>query len=511
MIPAYDIPPGPRLSTLLAGLTDVSPAQDRAIQGLAMDSRKVRAGDLFLACAGGRAHGLGFAVDAVRAGALAIVYEQDDRETGLIALGLGVPMLAVPGLREKIGIIADRFYGHPSRELFVAGVTGTNGKTSYSQFLAQALERRQHRCGVIGTLGYGLYGSLASGAHTTPDALTLHALLADMRAQGARSVVMEVSSHGLSQGRAAGVAFDVAAWTNLTRDHLDYHGDMKAYFEAKRRLFGMPGVRYAVVNADDPYGQLLCKSLPPAVELIRYGLGTQAVAQRDERGARYVLGTDLRLHSAGFDMRVASSWGEGTLSSSLLGRFNASNLLAVLATLLTMDMPLAEALGLLEQASTVPGRMERFGGGPDRPLVVVDYAHTPDALEQVLLALRAHCTGQLWCVFGCGGERDSGKRPMMGAAAERCADRVVITNDNPRREDPTQIIVEIQTGLQRPDRAYVQHDRAAAIRFAIENARPGDVVLLAGKGHEEYQLIGDEKFPFSDRVLAAQLVGEVPR
>ncbi len=509
MIPAYDIQPGPRLSTLLAGLADVSPAQDRAIQGLAVDSRKVRAGDLFLACAGGRTHGLGFAVDAVRAGASAIVYEHDEREAGLIALGLGVPMLAVPGLREKIGIIADRFHDHPSRELFVAGVTGTNGKTSYTQCLAQALERRQYRCGVIGTLGYGLYGSLASGTHTTPDALTLHALLANMRARGARSVVMEVSSHGLSQGRVAGVAFDVAVWTNLTRDHLDYHGDMKAYFEAKRRLFGVSGLRYAVVNADDPYGQLLCESLPPAMELIRYGLGAQ-VAQWDERGARYVFGADLRLHGTGFDMRVVSSWGEGVLSSNLLGRFNASNLLAVLATLLAMDMPFAEALGLLEQTGTVPGRMECFGGGPDRPLVVVDYAHTPDALEQVLLALRAHCAGQLWCVFGCGGERDSGKRPMMGAAAERCADRVVITNDNPRSEDPTRIIVEIQAGLQRPDSAYVQHDRTAAIRFAIENAHPGDVVLLAGKGHEEYQVIGDEKLPFSDRALAAQLVGEVP-
>lgn len=506
MIPAYDIPSGPRLSTLLAGLTDVDPTQDRAIHGLAVDSRKVRPGDLFLACAGGRTHGLDFAADAVRAGASAIAHGQDAREAGPIALGLGVPMIAVPGLREKIGIIADRFYGHPTRELFVAGVTGTNGKTSYSQFLAQALERRQQRCGVIGTLGYGLYGSLASGAHTTPDALTLHTLLADMRAQGVRNVVMEVSSHGLSQGRVAGVAFDVAVWTNLTRDHLDYHGDMKAYYEAKRRLFEMSGLRHAVVNMDDPYGRLLCESLPSGVELIRYGLG-----ERDERGARYVLGTDLRLHSTGFDMRVVSSWGEGTFGSSLLGRFNASNLLAVLATLLAMDMPLAEALRLLEQASTVPGRMERFGGGPDRPLVVVDYAHTPDALEQVLLALRAHCAGQLWCVFGCGGERDSGKRPMMGAAAERCVDRVVITNDNPRREDPARIIVEIQAGLQRPDSAYVQPDRATAIRFAIEHAHPGDVVLLAGKGHEEYQLIGDEKFPFSDRALAAQLVGEVPR
>lgn len=508
MMPARELPAGMPLSELLAGLAELDVAQVPLIQGLALDSRKVRAGDLFLACAGGRVHGLAFAAEAVRAGAVGVVYEPaGGEEFGPLVRGLDVPVLALPGLSEKIGMIADRFYGHPSRDLFIVGVTGTNGKTSCSQFLAQALERSGQRCGVIGTLGYGLYGALAGSSHTTPDAVTLHALLADLRDRGARSVAMEVSSHGLAQGRVNGVAFDVGIWTNLTRDHLDYHGDMEAYFAAKRCLFEMPGLRYAVVNADDEYGRRLCEGLPAGVEPIRYGLDDQVMRP----DGRYVRGVDLRLHGAGFDLRIDSSWGEGVLRSGLLGHYNASNLLAVLATLLLMDIPLPQATTVLERTATVPGRLERFGGGADRPLLVVDYAHTPDALEQVLRALRTHCAGRLWCVFGCGGERDRGKRPLMAAVAERHADRVMVTDDNPRREDADRIVADILAGFRDPDRACVQRDRAAAIRYAFEHARPGDVVLIAGKGHEEYQLIGDEVRPFSDRALAAQLAGEVAR
>ena len=506
MMPARELPVGVPLSELLADLAEPDVAQNPLIQGLALASRRVRAGDLFLACAGGRVHGLAFAAEAVRAGAVGVVYEPSGGELEPLVRGLGVPVLALPRLSEKIGLIADRFYGHPSRDLFIVGVTGTNGKTSCSHFLAQALERSAHRCGVIGTLGYGLYGALAGSSHTTPDAVTLHALLADLRDRGARSVAMEVSSHGLAQGRVNGVAFDVGIWTNLTRDHLDYHGDMDAYFAAKQRLFEMPGLRYAVVNADDEYGRRLCQCLPAGAEPIRYGLGDQVMRP----GGRYVRGVDLRLHSAGLDLRIDSSWGEGVLRSGLLGHYNAGNLLAVLATLLLMDMPLPQATAVLERTATVPGRLERFGGG-DRPLLVVDYAHTPDALEQVLRALRTHCAGQFWCVFGCGGERDRGKRPLMAAVAERHADRVVVTDDNPRREDADRIVADILAGFRDPDRACVQRDRAAAIRFAFEHAHPGDVVLIAGKGHEECQLIGDEVRPFSDRALAAQLAGEVVR
>jgi UDP-N-acetylmuramoyl-L-alanyl-D-glutamate--2,6-diaminopimelate ligase len=508
MMPAPHRPPILHLSGLLCDRAEVPSDQDPEVHGLATDSRALRAGEVFLACAGARAHGLSFAAEAARAGAVAIVFDgrKGDAPAGL-ARELGLPVIAAPGLSAFVGELADRYHGHPSRALRVAGVTGTNGKTSCSQFLAQALDRPASRCGVIGTLGYGLYDELAPGAYTTPEPLALHGLLAELRDRGAGSVAMEVSSHGLAQGRVAGVAFELALWTNLTRDHLDYHGDMERYFEAKRRLFTVPGLRHAVVNSDDVWGRVLLDALPSGLSPLAFGLGSEPPAG----DVPYVRGSDLRLHPGGFELQIASPWGEGRLHSRLLGRFNATNLLGVLAALLALGMPLAEALARLAETRTVPGRLECFGGGADRPRVVVDYAHTPDALEQVLSALREHCTGELWCVFGCGGERDAGKRPLMGAVAERLADRLVVTDDNPRGEDATQIVVDILAGLHDPDRAYVQRDRAEAIGFAVRGAHAGDVVLVAGKGHEDYQLIAGERRPFSDRLLARRLAGGVAR
>jgi UDP-N-acetylmuramyl-tripeptide synthetase len=488
------------LSHVLAGFAPVDPASDRVILGLALDSRCVRPGDLFFACPGRRSNGRAFIPQALQAGAVAIAWDTGQEGAAVSdRLAKEVPLIGVTDLTSKIGLIADRFYDHPSRDLFVVGITGTDGKTSCSHFLAQCLTT----CGIIGTLGHGVYPNMCVDTHTTPDAVTIHRLLAEMRNQGVRQVVMEVSSHGLEQGRVSGVSFDLALLTNLTRDHLDYHGTREAYAQAKRRLFETPGLRYAVLNRDDPFGRELLSVLAPEVKRLTFGLVSDAQAIDGERDSA-VLGSELHLYATGLSMQVHAPHGQGEIKSGLLGRFNAANLLAVLCLLLLMDVPFPEALDRLQRIRTVPGRMERFGGR-DQPLVVVDYAHTPDALEHVLRALRAHCSGQLWCMFGCGGDRDRGKRPLMGAVTERLADYVVLTNDNPRHEHPGRIIADIQAGLTYPSAVRVEPQRAHAIRYAIEHAQPGDVVLIAGKGHETYQLIGDQKQPFSDRaqVLAA--------
>lgn len=490
----------PTLGWLLEGLA--APARDWAalpVAGLALDSRRLRPGEVFLACRGSREHGLAHARQALDRGAAAIVWEPGP---GLAPpAGTGVPAVAVPRLGERVGIIADRYYGQPSRAMTVIGVTGTDGKTSVSQFLAQALDQERARCGVIGTLGYGLWGELQAGGHTTPDPVTLQGELARMREQGARWLSMEVSSHALAQGRVSGVAFDQAIFTNLSRDHLDYHGSLEAYGAAKRRLFEWPGLEYAILNLDDPYGRALSRSLqgPRVLGFGLAGPGAYAVEA--------VTASGIELRPRGLRCRVHTPWGEGELEAPLLGRFNLQNLLAVLAALLALGVELQESLLRLRGLRTVPGRMEAWGGD-GRPLAVVDYAHTPAALRQALEALRGHCTGRLWCVFGCGGERDRGKRPLMARAAEQGADAVIVTDDNPRGEDPQAIVQEILAGFVRPERVTVERDRARAIGLALEAAGPGDAVLIAGKGHETYQQLGAERLPFSDRAEVARHYGE---
>lgn len=495
------------LSSLLQGFAAVDADSDREIAGLETDSRRVVPGDLFLACAGQRAHGADYIDDAVRAGASAVAYELDSRADQRMAQRYppGVPLVGVAGLGRQLGVIAARFFDDPSRDMLVIGITGTNGKTSVCHYLAQALLKDGAPCGVIGTLGYGAYGALHPGAHTTPDAVTLQGELAAMRAAGVRRVVMEVSSHALEQERTRAVSFDGAIFTNLTRDHLDYHGDVTAYAFAKQKLFLMPGLSYAAINDDDAFGRELLAGLARPIVGVRYGLGAE-VARAD--GARYVRGIIMRRDISGMELRVSSSWGEGTLRTALLGEFNASNLLAVLSMLLLIELPLEDALARLGDLRAVPGRMERFGGAGPRPLVIVDYAHTPDALKQALQTLRPHCAGLLWCVFGCGGDRDPGKRPLMGATAERYADRVIVTSDNPRHEDPDAIIEQILAGIDRPDAVTRMPDRARAIRHAIEAALPEDIVLVAGKGHEDYQQIGAARLPFSDRDQVRRLIEE---
>ena len=496
---------GVALGELLEGIATLDPGDDRTVAGVALDSRQVRPGYLFLACSGLMQRGHDFIAAAVAQGAIAIAYEVAEGETAFLSAQVGdAPLLAVPQLSQRAGLIAERFYGHPSRELMAVGITGTNGKTSCSQFLARALNSVDHPCGVIGTLGNGLVGQLLPGTHTTPDAINLHKLLAEMRGDGARSVAMEVSSHALAQERVAGVQFSAAVFTNLSRDHLDYHGDMAAYAAAKQRLFHAPDLRYAIVNADDAFGREILANLRPGVTAVSYGLGGPVAPELP-----HVQGVIEQQTRSGLSMAVKSAWGEGRVQLPLLGRFNASNLLAVAATLLVTGVPMTEALQRLGAVRPVAGRMECFGGDGRLPLVVVDYAHTPDALEQVLVALREHCRGKLWCVFGCGGDRDRRKRALMGDAAVRLADKVIITADNPRSEDPAQIAADILAGIGDAATVEVMHDRSSAIAAAIRQAGADDVVLVAGKGHETTQQVGTRKLPFRDQDHVQRCLTEV--
>jgi len=481
-----------QLRELLDGIARVPGVANREVRGLQTDSRRVQPGDLFLAVPGMVMDGRDYIGDAVASGAAAIVYETGD---GFALRATPVPVFGVSGLRNQIGVIAERFYGSPSRRLVVIGVTGTNGKTTCTQLLAQALDQAPRRCAVIGTLGYGFPGALNASMHTTPDAMTVQRLLADFAEQGAVQVAMEVSSHALEQGRVNGVAFGVAVFTNLTRDHLDYHGDMQAYGKAKAGLFAAEGLKYAVINHDDPFGRSLLADLSPQIRTLSYGIEGGDVRARE-----------VRLLPDGLWLRIATPEGETELRSPLIGRFNAYNLLAVLATLLALGVNLGEAATRLSRAHAPAGRVERFGGARGLPLVVVDYAHTPDALEKILLALREHARGKLWCVFGCGGDRDRGKRPVMGEIAERLADAVVLTDDNPRHESGDAIIADILGGMNASPK--VIRERKAAIAEAIRHAGEGDIVLIAGKGHEDYQQVGDTRLPYSDRDAVRELLGE---
>ncbi len=487
------------MSKLFAGLCEITPPQDREITGLSLDSRRVHPGDLFIARTGARTSGHHFIQDAIQAGAVAVVAELSN----IVPMQNEVPIIGLANLEQSIGMIADRFYGEPSHDMYVTGITGTNGKTSCSWFLAEALSRDNTGCGVIGTLGSGVFGQLDSTGFTTPDAVTVHQQLAELRASGAQDVVMEVSSHGLDQSRVNAVNFDLAIYTNLSHEHLDYHGDMDAYARAKRKLFEMPGLRYAVINADDAYGRELLASMPSSVETLAYSCEPDCKTGRH----KLITATQLRPHACGMDIRIESPWGNGMLQSHLFGRFNASNLLAVLGAMLLKGIDFDEALARLSTAHAVPGRMQRFDGGGASPLVVVDYAHTPDALAKALGALREHCTGKLWCVFGCGGDRDTAKRPLMGEIAARDADAIIITDDNPRHEDADNIIRDIRSGIGHEKHVLIERDRAQAIAQAIGSATVGDVVLIAGKGHEDYQLVGDERRHFSDVEQVQQALG----
>jgi UDP-N-acetylmuramoyl-L-alanyl-D-glutamate--2,6-diaminopimelate ligase len=465
------------------------------MSGISIDSRKVAPGDIFLAYPGESSDGRRFIAQALASGAVAVLW---DDESFRWDSAWRVPNAAVRGLRYQAGFIASHFFGEPSRHLWVTGVTGTNGKTSCSHWIAQAMTRLGRPTALIGTLGSGFPDALDASAHTTPDPVSLHRQLDGLRKRGARAVAMEVSSHGLDQGRVNGVEFDVALFTNLSRDHLDYHGTMQAYGEAKARLFSWPQLRHAVVNLDDEFGARLADRIDRSrVNVLGYGMGRGEVA-----------GHKLDLSTRGLKLEITTPWGAAELAAPVLGGFNAHNVLGVLGVLLGSDVGLDDAVAALGDIEPVRGRMQTIKA-EGAPLVVVDYAHTPDALEKALQTLRdlLPSAGRLHCVFGCGGDRDQGKRPLMGEVATRLANRCVITSDNPRSEDPRTIIRQIVAGAH--PNYHVETDRTAAIYDALVHASAADVVLIAGKGHETYQEIGARRIAYDDAEVVRELQGRL--
>jgi len=491
------------LSRLLAGIA--TPLRDVEIADLTQDSRAVTPGAAFLACPGRTTHGIAHAAAAVERGAVAVLWEPVEGVEAPVLPG-HVAVHAIPGLGRRVGEIADRYFESPSADVRVAAFTGTNGKTTSAFLLAQASDFVGRRSSYLGTIGYGRPQALRGVGLTTPDAVSVHRRIAEARDAGAVTLGMEVSSHALDQDRVAAVRFDTAAFTNLTRDHLDYHGSLEAYGAAKARLFDWPGLRCAVVNARDEFGRTLLGRLDPSVERILCTTSNELWLEPD---AGWIRVPEIRALPTGLTLHVETSWGAGALRSRLIGEFNAENLVVVLGVLLGWGVPLQQALVALAACEPPPGRMESLGGGA-KPLALVDYAHTPDALAKALESARAHTQGRLYCVFGCGGDRDPGKRPLMGAIAEAGADVVVVTDDNPRTEDSRAILEQILSGFRDPSAAHVVADREEAIRYAIGEAEAGDVVVIAGKGHEAGQTVGTEVRPFSDRAVVIDALGMQP-
>ena len=498
------------LSGLLAEFIDVSNCPATPIAGLSLDSREVSPGDLFIALKGTQTDGGQYIAQALKQGAAAVLIEtgEETAEHGL----LPVPVIAVPKLREFVSDIAGAFYAHPSRQMAVTAITGTNGKTTCAQLLANLFELLGEPAGCVGTIGYGTvgYGSvgdetIASGATansvaelqpdtevaasdilTTPDAVAMQSILAELRDAGTRRVAIEASSHGLVQRRIAGLQIDTAIFTNLSRDHLDYHGDLNSYAAAKSRLFAMSGLKHAVINLDDNVGRLILANLDPAVDGITYSFENHTADIHCDR---------IELGASSLTAELVTPWGRGRLTSPLLGKFNLANLLAVIGAAGMQGFKLDDILCAAAKLKAVPGRMEVVDPSV-RPVVVVDYAHTPDALDKALRALRLQCIGKLTVVFGCGGDRDKGKRAEMGRVADQLADTIVVTSDNPRSESPEQIINPVLLGITRKVLAVT--DRRDAIRAAINAAAVDDIVLIAGKGHEAYQIVAAKRLPFSD-------------
>ena len=474
------------LSTLLQGIVAVPSVFDVTIHGLKTDSREVASGDAFIALSGAKTPADFYVDKAITAGATVILLETE--QAGECAEHHGALIVPVAGLRGLVGRIADRFFEHPSQRLRLIGVTGTNGKTSVCQYVAQLLRETGTPCGILGTLGYGMPGSLQPATHTTPDAVQVNRVLSRIVKQEGRAAVMEVSSHALDQGRVDNISMTGAVFTNLTRDHLDYHGSMEAYGAAKARLFEREELHFSVINFDDPFGRQLFEQLEGKCDRVRYSLHEA----QTELWLREFRPTD-----DGFEAEVDGEWGRFVIAVPLMGSFNASNVLAAMATVLTLGVPVDRVQQAVGRLAPPPGRLERFDGA-NGVRVVVDYAHTADALANALAALRPHVDGELICVFGCGGDRDTGKRPDMAREAEKLADRVVVTDDNPRSEHPEAIARYILAGFSDSAKVTVIHDRAEAIQSAIRSATPNDLVLIAGKGHEAYQEIAGQKYPFSD-------------
>lgn len=461
-----------------------------SVRGMTLDSRKVGAGEIFVALFGKNHDARDYIDLALQRGAAAVLADEGGLWQGCRWRG-DVPIIAINGLRARLGSIAAQFYAHPSHSFPVIGVTGTNGKTSCTQFIAQLLSGLGQRCGIVGTLGYGIFPALEDTGFTTPDPIILQAALADVRQQRAACVAMEVSSQGMHQHRLNGVRFHSAVFTNLTRDHLDYHGSMVAYAEAKRRLFEHAALRVGIVNADDSYAACMLNALPRTAQSLTYSLS-------DNRADVYA--RELSFQPDGYRAIVHTPWGNGEVEGRLLGSFNFSNVLAAITSVMTLpqELDLEQVLALAAALKPVSGRMELLGDTSSDVTAVVDYAHTPDGLRSALSAIHEHVDGRIWCVFGCGGNRDQGKRPLMAEVAEELANFVVLTDDNPRNENPDDIIRQILLGFNERQGVFVERDRASAIAYAISEAAPGDIVLIAGKGHESYQDICGHRMAFSD-------------
>ena len=506
-----------KLSDLLTGVDGVVYADEKdadiRINHLAMDSRDVREGSLFIAVKGTTTHGLNFADKAIDKGAAAILWETDE---SWLQGNYIVPAIAIDHLREWLGVIVDRYYGSPSADLQVVGVTGTDGKSTVSHFIAEALNAKSTTgatSAVIGTLGVGVPGNLIETGLTTPDVIRIHETLAELKQQGITRVIMEVSSHALDQHRVAGVRFDVAILTNLGRDHLDYHETVAAYGDAKAQLFDWKTLKTVVINHDDAFGKELTENHPDwtlsdanhqQIQLINY-----CILEQGEIAEDYLTATNLRYSISGIQADFHFRGDTKEVKAAVLGEFNIYNLLAATGCLMSLGLSYAEAIDSVQQVRTVPGRMEKVSTQEDSALVVVDYAHTPGALEAALKAIRLHTPSRLVCVFGCGGDRDRGKRPVMAKVAEQYADMVVLTDDNPRTEMPFQIMHDMIEGLTHPEHVAMEHDRNKAICFAIRSIERGDSVLIAGKGHEAYQIVGNEKRPFDDREQAKQALKDI--
>jgi len=471
------------------------PELDAEITGLSLDSRAVMSGDAFFALPGANQHGLSHARQAILNGARAIIYDPQGAALTDVALINNVISIAIPELNCHVSAIAAEFYQHPAQRMTVIGITGTNGKTTCSQLIAQAIPN----CGVIGTMGWGEPDHLTETLNTTPDALTIQKILKQFADQGKSTVAMEVSSHGLQQGRVNAVAFKGAVFTNLSRDHLDYHGDMDSYLQAKLALFSHKTLEFAVINLDDANSLKVLNMLAANVQI-----WTFSTTERRIPNAENLLVENISLSADGIHFDIRWREHQANAFTPLVGVFNLENVLAVLSVLLAMAVPFAEAVSRLQKLRPIPGRMEKFGE-INQPRVFVDYAHSPDALEKVLKAVKGN--GRLWVVFGCGGDRDKGKRPEMGKIASILADKIIVTDDNPRNEQSATIINDILAGCQNRN-VTVINDRTLAIASAIQQAGKHDCVVIAGKGHENYQEINGKKLPFSDQEIVKQSLAE---
>ena len=486
------------LAWLLQDLVPVSAEMDREILDIKLDSREVQRGDVFFALRGISSSGDAYVEDAVRNGAVAIIA---DESFDLSCRALDLPVVQLPRLNEQLGFLANRYFHNPSWNMSLIGVTGTNGKTSVAYMLAQALAGESNdQAACIGTLGSGIPGKLMATRNTTPDAISIHRSLSEMYGQGIKSVAMEVSSHALSQHRVNAVNIDVGVFTNLSQDHLDYHGDMQSYARAKRRLFEMEGMHTAIINNDDEFGRQLASELGNSLQVFTYGFG-------ENPGGKSHLHGDIISNEIGeLSIKVDGPWGEVTIHTSFTGSFNGSNILASFCVLCAGGMSAGESADKLARVQPVPGRMQCFKAN-DGKKILVDYAHTPDALEKALQGLRHIHKDRIITVVGCGGDRDNAKRPLMGAIAEKYSDTCIFTNDNPRFEEPSKIIEQMLSGTSRPENINVIMDRTMAIEKAIALATATDAILIAGKGHETYQEIQGVRNPFSDRQLVRNLLG----